>query len=115
VVRVDATDNGFDPRGTSGAATLVFLGTAVACGGLLLAALAGSKWLARPGLVYLGKISYGLYAFHTTTIALVGAWWWPSRVPAAFALTLVFAAVLHRFFERPFLGLKARFTHVRSG
>jgi len=101
--------------GMAGAATLVFLATAVACGGLLLASLAGSEWLARPGPVYLGKISYGLYVFHTTAMALVASWWWPWRLPAAFALTLAFAAVSHRFLERPFLRLKARFTHVRSG
>jgi peptidoglycan/LPS O-acetylase OafA/YrhL len=96
------------------AATLAFLGAAVACGGLLLTVLAGSAWLSRPGLVYLGRISYGLYVFHTTTIGLVAAWWWPWRLPAALALTVAVAAVSYRCFELPFLRLKARFTYVRS-
>jgi peptidoglycan/LPS O-acetylase OafA/YrhL len=37
------------------------------------------------------------------------------RLPAAFALTVAFAAVSYRFFERPFLRMKTRFTYVRSG
>lgn len=98
----------------AGAATLTLLGVAVACGGLLLASLAGSTWLSRPGIAYLGRISYGLYVFHSTAVWLVGDWWWVYRLPAAFALTVAFAAVSYRFFERPFLRMKARFTYVRS-
>jgi peptidoglycan/LPS O-acetylase OafA/YrhL len=100
--------------GMAGAATLTLLGAAVACGGLLLASLAGSTWLSRPGIAYLGRISYGLYVFHSTAVWLVGDWWWPYRLPAAFALTVAFAAVSYRFFERPFLRMKRRFTYVRS-
>jgi peptidoglycan/LPS O-acetylase OafA/YrhL len=101
--------------GGAGAATLIFFVVAFACGGLLLAALAGSAWLSRPWLVYLGRIPYGLYVFHGMAIWLVGAWWWPWRLPAAFVVTLVAAAVSYRFLELPFLRLKSRFTHVRSG
>jgi peptidoglycan/LPS O-acetylase OafA/YrhL len=79
--------------GGAGEATLVFLGVSVACGGLLLAALAGSTWLSRPWIAYLGRVSYGLYVFHTTAIWLVEDWWWLWRLPAAFAVTLAFAAV----------------------
>jgi peptidoglycan/LPS O-acetylase OafA/YrhL len=82
---------------------------------LLLASLAGARWLSWPGIVYLGRISYGLYVFHTTGIWLVSYWWWPFRLPAAFALTLVAAALSYRFFECPFLRLKSHFTYVRSG
>ena len=57
--------------GTAGVATFVFLGAAVACGGLLLATLAGSAWLSLPAIAYLGQISYGLYVFHSTAIWLV--------------------------------------------
>lgn len=100
--------------GTAGLATLVFLGASVACGGLLLAALAGSEWLSRPWITYLGRISYGLYVFHMTAIWLVASWAWPYRLTAAFAITLAFAAVSYRFLERPFLRLKTRYTYVTS-
>jgi peptidoglycan/LPS O-acetylase OafA/YrhL len=100
--------------GAEGRATLVFLAVSVACGGLLSAAIAGSAWLSRPKIVYLGRISYGLYVFHSPAMWLVGEWWWPYRLPAAFAVTLAFAAVSYRFFERPFLRMKTRFTYVPS-
>ena len=100
--------------GTEGAATLVFLGAAVACGGLLLATLAGSAWLSWPAIGYLGQISYGLYVFHTITIWLVADWWWPWRLLTAFALTVAIAALSYRYFELPFLRLKSSFTYVTS-
>jgi hypothetical protein len=48
------------------------------------------------------------------TLFLVEDWWWLWRLPAAFAVTLAFAAMSYRFFERPFLRLKARYTYVTS-
>jgi len=101
--------------GGAAAAALTFFVVVFACGGLLLAALAGSAWLSRPWLVYLGRISYGLYVFHGVAVWLVAAWWWPWGLPAAFVSTLVAAAVSYRFLELPFLRLKSRFTHVSSG
>ena len=100
--------------GTAGVATFVFLGAAVACGGLLLATLAGSAWLSLPAIAYLGQISYGLYVFHSTAIWLVTDWWWPWRLLTAFALTVAMAALSYRYFELPFLRLKSRFTYVTS-
>jgi len=94
--------------------TLAFLGASLACGGALVAALAGSAWLSHPALVYLGRISYGLYVFHMAAIHVVSAWWWPYKLPAAFALTLALAAVSYHSLERPFLRLKARYTSVRT-
>ena len=96
--------------GDAGAATLAFLGVALACGGLLLAALAGGTLLSRPAFVYLGRISYGLYVFHATAIWLVFDWWWAYRAPVALALTVAAAAVSYRYLELPFLRLKARYT-----
>jgi peptidoglycan/LPS O-acetylase OafA/YrhL len=68
-----------------------------------------------PAFWYLGRISYGLYVFHSAAFALVGGWWWPWRLSGGFALTLAAAAVSYRYFEQPFLHLKARFTYVKSG
>jgi peptidoglycan/LPS O-acetylase OafA/YrhL len=85
---------------------------------MLLAALrpAGSgSWLAHPALVYLGRISYGLYVFHVFCIAFVArrAPWW--AVPAlSLAFTVALAAVSYRWLEKPFLKLKERFARVRS-
>ena len=77
----------------SAATSFAFLGVDVACGCLLMAVLAGSAWLAMPPFTYLGRISYGLYVFHQAVIRLVGDLWWPWRLPMAFVLTVVVAAV----------------------
>jgi peptidoglycan/LPS O-acetylase OafA/YrhL len=74
-------------------------------------------------LLYLGRISYGLYVFHRlayacvdpftsehfagTTLALI-------RLSATLALTIAFASVSYYLLERPFLKLKSRFTFVVS-
>jgi len=97
------------------ATSFAFLGVDVACGCLLIAVLAGSAWLAMPPFVYLGRISYGLYVFHQAVIRLVGDLWWPWRLPMAFVLTVVVAAVSYRYLELPFLRLKSRFELIASG
>jgi peptidoglycan/LPS O-acetylase OafA/YrhL len=93
--------------------TLAFLAVALACGSLLVAALS-APGLAHPTLVYLGRISYGLYVFHAACIAVVHPWWWPWRCLLGFGLTLAAAAASYRWLERPFLRLKQRYTHVHS-
>jgi peptidoglycan/LPS O-acetylase OafA/YrhL len=98
------------------ATILTFLAVAVGCGGVLLAVLAApGSWLSHPGLVYLGRISYGLYVFHMASLRVVESWGWPWRMGLGFGITVLAASLSYRFFERPFLRLKERFTHVRSG
>jgi peptidoglycan/LPS O-acetylase OafA/YrhL len=81
--------------------------------------------------VYLGRISYGLYAFHelalsgTTAIrrlveselpppgVLRPTWLLLDRA-IALALTIALAALSYRYLESPFLAMKHRFTLVRS-
>lgn len=79
--------------------------------------MAGGGLLAHPILVYLGRISFGLYIFHQAVaqgVLLHVDVPWPLRLGLSFALTLCLAAVSYVLLERPFLRLKARFTYVRS-
>ena len=74
------------------------------------------------GLIYLGKISYGLYVFHLLCPIMI-EWFaknvlhhehWPLTFPLAFLLTVFFAWLSYRFVESPFLRLKERFVFVWS-
>jgi peptidoglycan/LPS O-acetylase OafA/YrhL len=72
-------------------------------------------------LVYLGKISYGLYVYHFLALLLARSAIGPLRmaiypvyVLLGFALTVAFSMASYHFLELPFLKLKERFTYVRS-
>ena len=99
---------------------------------LLFLALLGlqAKWLPGP-IVYLGRISYGLYLFHELVYFLIfgpgKAWltWvsqtlyladWRNGVGTilAFCLTVLVAHTSYQLYEKPFLRLKSRFTIVPS-
>jgi peptidoglycan/LPS O-acetylase OafA/YrhL len=79
--------------------------------------------LAYPRLVWLGRISYGLYMYHEIAFWLrdrVSNWlgWFPNREILlsifGFALTVGLAAASYSWFERPFLRLKRGWTRVPS-
>jgi peptidoglycan/LPS O-acetylase OafA/YrhL len=84
----------------------------------------GSKTkAAKSALVYLGRISYGLYVYHVLGLmvsdfmvphAEAGGGRYLLRAVIAFSLTVAFAAASFRRLETPFLALKQRFTHVLS-
>jgi peptidoglycan/LPS O-acetylase OafA/YrhL len=104
-------------------ALVTFPTVTLACAALLLATLGlkapvGSR--AFQSLGYLGRISYGLYIFHPTFVALlaVAAAHNPGervmRIAAAFLATTLTAAVSYRYFEGPFLRLKSRFEPLVS-
>jgi peptidoglycan/LPS O-acetylase OafA/YrhL len=96
----------------------------VALGGvlLLLAVLREDAAPLKP-LVYLGRISYGLYVFHVLGL-LISDYIVPDqtaslaryalRVFVAIGLTVTMAAISYRWLEMPFLRLKQRFTYVLS-
>jgi peptidoglycan/LPS O-acetylase OafA/YrhL len=86
-----------------------------------------------PGwLTYLGRISYGLYMFHSLCFYLIfhllrpklelrfGPVSWSPMMAGivgsvlVLALTIGMAGISYRFFERPFLKLKERFAFVKS-
>jgi peptidoglycan/LPS O-acetylase OafA/YrhL len=87
-----------------------------------------ARWIPAP-LVYLGKISYGLYVFHK--LALDFATWILNRVPVhalktshtlfasghivlGFAMTTGAAMLSYRYFETPFLKLKDKFAVIHT-
>lgn len=96
----------------------VIVGYPVATTGCLalFLAICGLSFAWRP-LVYLGRISYGLYAYHVLALILVGwalggkagtpvrflAYWFGSLI-----LTIALATVSYRWLELPFLRLKER-------
>jgi peptidoglycan/LPS O-acetylase OafA/YrhL len=75
-------------------------------------------------LVYLGRISYGLYVFHLLALTLMSKLLFipvlgiqlnfERRLVLSFLLTVAFAAVSYRYLEQPFLRLKKRFTYKRA-
>jgi peptidoglycan/LPS O-acetylase OafA/YrhL len=96
--------------------------TALASAAVLLSVLAAQHpFLRNNVLMYLGKISYGLYVLHEfahfCAIRLV-----PASTPVSvfaqsmvgLALTILLAATSYRWLESPFLRLKERFAHVQS-
>ena len=97
---------------------------------ILFAALTAILWygprdrlataLSWAPLVYVGKISYGVYLYHelarflTWNVLLVGLDAWPKelryslRLAVFFALTFAIASLSYHFLEKPFLSLKTR-------
>jgi peptidoglycan/LPS O-acetylase OafA/YrhL len=87
-----------------------------------------ARLLARQPLVFLGRISYGLYVWHWVGNqfgpGVTHAWLaahvnldnqlvaWLSAVLPAFALTIALSVVSYFALERPFLRIKSRFTLV---
>lgn len=90
-----------------------------------------ARWVPRP-LVYLGRISYGLYVFHSFVFFLLLDWGRKTTISAmselrlspesvswsasvlVLAATIGLAVLSYRFLELPFLKLKRRFTYVPS-
>jgi peptidoglycan/LPS O-acetylase OafA/YrhL len=73
-------------------------------------------------IVYLGRISYGLYVFHLFALAFVMQLSFASvlgvpigfglRVLISFLLTVALAAISYKLLEQPFLRLKKRFSYA---
>ena len=107
---------------------ITYTATALASVMLLLAVLhTDARFLRQPAfswLVYLGRISYGLYVVHLLALALVPKILIVSlgiplgfglRVLLSFALTVLLAAASYRWLEQPFLRLKERFSKIATG
>jgi peptidoglycan/LPS O-acetylase OafA/YrhL len=94
---------------------------ALSCTLILVAILGISARLPR-FLLYLGKISYGLYIYQvlgnllSNRVIPVHALFLQLalRPLLALAITILLASASYAFLETPFLKLKKRFTHVKS-
>ena len=106
-------------------ARIVFGYPSVAIGSaaLLLSVLRDGKGGSSRVLVYLGRISYGLYVFHVLGLLIsdhvvsdqtASSSRYSLRVGVALAATIAMSAISFRWVETPFLRLKQRFTHVLS-
>jgi len=103
---------------------LMSLGGAAIFLSVLGAAEDGFPFLKYSWLVYLGKISYGLYAYHFLGLQLSHylltryhhAHSWTLSWLCSLAITFSLAMVSFRWLESPFLRLKRKkFTHIPSG
>lgn len=77
--------------------------------------------LENPIFNYLGKISYGMYMYHTIAVVIgvkishsFNNSNWVSY-PISYALTILISAISYKYFEKPFLKIKDNFTTVESG
>jgi peptidoglycan/LPS O-acetylase OafA/YrhL len=96
--------------------------TAISATAVLLAVLGSTyRFFRNKPLVYLGKISYGLYVIHEFA-HLIAKQIFPAATPlrvvgqscVSLALTIALGAASYRWLESPFLRLKERYAHVRS-
>jgi peptidoglycan/LPS O-acetylase OafA/YrhL len=102
---------------------------ALCCSAVVVSALGAEvglgAWLLRsPALVYLGRISYGLYVFHQVGLLVaervfpahgLNSKAWLGHWLLGLAVTATLAVLSHRVIEQPFLRLKQRrFTVVHS-
>ncbi len=82
-----------------------------------------ARWWPKQ-LLYLGKISYGLYVFHFLSLMMAHRLFrghgqqFPFSEPLkdllALGFALGFAAVSYKYLEKPFLALKEKFAFVKS-
>jgi peptidoglycan/LPS O-acetylase OafA/YrhL len=105
---------------------------ALGCTAFMVATLnSGARFLVNRWLIYLGRISYGLYVYHWPTLGLVNLYFqlvfggggpqarplWMAQafyLLVSFFLTFFIATASYRWLEAPFLRLKSRFTYVES-
>ena len=108
---------------TDGLPSVVVRITAAAvASGFFLCAVLGSTFAPRP-LIFLGKISYGLYIYHQMCIRISGHilgnrmksyFGYSMHIVLSLTITVVVAALSYRWIETPFLRLKQRFTRIES-
>ena len=101
-----------------GPTAMIVYPLATVAAALLLLGTLGTRIRIPHFLVYLGRISYGLYVFHALAILIARQQIhvahpfveWAAQFFTAFVLTVLFASVSYRWYEKPFLRLKERFS-----
>lgn len=99
-----------------------YAAVALGCVLFLLSAMGTSAMKLPRTLIYLGRISFGLYVFHELGMNMAWSLLHKLRVPqpgvvAAFlglAITIAIASLSYNFYEKPFLRLKKRLEVVKS-
>ncbi|MBP6389860.1 MAG: acyltransferase [Flavobacteriales bacterium] len=94
---------------------------AAAAGVFILNTAVNPRALVRPGtrpLLYLGRLSYGIYAYHLLVVFLLGQWLAGLHLAVVnatiFLSTVLLAHLSYEFIERKALAIKERFSVVRS-
>ena len=107
--------------------TLGYIAVSVGCTMCIYAFLI-RLWKPFPFLIYLGKISYGLYVFHSWAIGIAkvillhflpsiqidSVLYFACLLTLSFLGALLMASLSYRYLESPFLRLKDRFAIVHS-
>ncbi|HXL74159.1 MAG TPA: acyltransferase, partial [bacterium] len=67
-------------------------------------------------ILFLGKISYGLYVWHMLNIYILGHFFKHTTLlkPLTIFPTIAMAVISYRYLETPFLRLKSKFTYIRN-
>ncbi|HSY36291.1 MAG TPA: acyltransferase [Acidobacteriaceae bacterium] len=93
---------------------------------MIFLAVINAKWRIPHAIIYLGKISYGLYVFHAFFVYLI---FYPMNesspmhyfqshkvvgIVLSFCLTVAASALSYHFFERPILKFKERFETIHT-
>jgi peptidoglycan/LPS O-acetylase OafA/YrhL len=87
------------------------------------------KFMSNPIIIYLGKISYGLYVFHPSSfilavtilsrIAGLQQLTYPNHtwfvLSLGFVITILFSTTSYHLLEKPFIRWKNRFSFIASG
>jgi peptidoglycan/LPS O-acetylase OafA/YrhL len=92
-----------------------YVGAAVGCV-LILFSLLNVKVQFPPFILFLGKISYGLYVWHMLNFYLVDRFFKHGTLlkPLTLFPTIAMAVISYRYLETPFLRLKSKFTYIRN-
>ena len=103
---------------------LGFTMAAIGAGAFLIAAIGVKRGalLTSPALVYLGRISYGLYIFHGAALvaaqhivpAASDAMFWPLFTIVALVLTVAISAASYRWLESGFLRFKKKYEVIST-
>jgi peptidoglycan/LPS O-acetylase OafA/YrhL len=100
---------------SNGLMVLGYLGAAAGCALILFSLLDAPLRFPKP-LLFLGKISYGLYVWHMLNFYLLDRWHAHSTLwkPLTLLSTIAMAFLSYRYLETPFLRLKNKFTYIRN-